>query len=295
MIDNIYVTVCPYYAPDVAHDEKFTFFVIHKSLTRTAYILFLVIYFATCSYWMSFVSKVDMSMEWIVKRFQRPILFVIGITTGVIFFAYFILLFVSEYHKDEYSVMDQITLYYFSVCLFLCAVAISGTSVILYTTVKKLMAVRILPFAQRTLALSVAEGVLLLIRALWTAIFMAHKDADLSEQQWPLHEMIALQLVEILPLIVMLFLMWPAEGKNSGINSMNVQVRSFLPDSDVVLYGSAGSYEQLPNAHSSQDVSQFASQSVTTSRSQSSYSDVDGLINSSQFGSGTFSSDRSYF
>ena len=283
-------------------EDKHTFFVIHKSLTRIGYILFLIIYFSTCSYWMSFVSKVDMSMEWVVKRFQRPILFVISAATGVIFLAYFILLFLSDFHKTEYAVMDEITLYYLSVCYFLCAVAITGASVVLYTTVKKLMADRILPFAKRTLGLSVAEGFLLLIRALYTAIYMAPRDADLSEKQWSLFDMITLQVVEILPLTVMLFLMWPAEGKKSGINSMNVQVYTFLPESDVLMYGSAGSYEQLPG--SSQDPSQFPTQ--TLSSAQSSFSEADSFsrfgssafgsatFGSAKIGSSTFGSDRSY-
>jgi len=230
--DNIFVIMSPYYFGS-EYSESLSL-IVHKGIMRLGYLLFLVMYLTTAGHWMSFVARVDPSVDWVAKRIIKPAGFILTVILVIIYICYYVLLCIKTGHEDAYYAVDGIMLYFIAFCFLLCAILLTATSLVLYLTVKRNMAIRILPYAVRTLALSIIVSILLIVRVAVTVIWLAPDDSSYSEKPWPLYVMILLQVVEFLPLIAMLFLMWPSEvRKQTSYNNPSVQIYTYIPDTEI--------------------------------------------------------------
>lgn len=219
VVDNVYSIEQPYFGPRTA--ARVRALIVHNTLLRVGYLLFLVVYTVTVLHWLDFVAKIDRRVRARVQRVQRPALGLLGGATAAVYGAYFALLpraGTPGAAGRAYGAVDAAMLAYLSLCFLLCAAALLGTSAALHRAVRRTPAPRLVRYARRVLALAAAGSALLVLRTVWTVV-LAVRDGAKAAHGWPPALLVGFQLAELLPLTVMAALMWPARSKRRLVRS----------------------------------------------------------------------------
>ena len=216
VVDNVYSIECPYFGPATAARTRSL--VVHNTLLRVGYLLFLVVYVVTVLHWLDFVAKLDGRIRARTQRLLRPVLALAACATAGVYAAYFALLPRAGAGSRAYAAVDAAMLAYLSLCFLLCAAALLGASVALDRAVRRARAARLRRYARRVLALAAAASALLVVRTVWTVV-LAVRDARKAAAGWPPALLVAFQLAELLPLAVLAALMWPAHSKRRLVRS----------------------------------------------------------------------------
>ena len=210
VVDNVYSIERPYFGPRTAQQTQSL--IVHNTLLRVGYLLFLVVYTVTVLHWLDFVAKIDRRVRAGAARLLRPALAVLGAATAAIYVVYFAFLPRAGVPGSAYGAVDTAMLAYMSLCFLLCAVALLGTALALHRAVRRTPARRLAHYARRVLALAAAGSALLVLRTVWTVV-LAVRDGGKAATGWPPALLVCFQLVELLPLTVLAALMWPAPSK----------------------------------------------------------------------------------